>query len=401
MTPKLYPCPVCRATGRQPHLQGCGKYLRTGATMVATKSKPKKKSSKKKPTYKPTRAKVVPKLINRIALVVDNSSSMQSIKMGAIDAVNAQINSIKSNAYATKQETYVSVYDFDDNVRPVTVNQFPESVQLRTVYNYIPNGNTALIDAVCLASLDLETASRGEKNTSCLIIVITDGQENKSKRFNSAQLKEMITRLQGTDRWSFAFSVPRGYTYYATQFGVPSGNIQEWEQTDVGAYDMGTSNALGTQTFYRARTLGATKVDNFYTDLSSVTKTDLKKLDDVSGDYHKWTVSKEEGITEFVNSKLSTNATLQKKVGYIYQPGRAYYELTKPEKIQGHKDMVILNKKTDKMYGGPQARRIIGIDPTKTMKVTPGNHGDYTIFVKSTSMNRKLVRGTSLLYRLV
>jgi len=48
------------------------------------------------------------------------------------------------------------------------------------------------------------------------------------------------------------------------------------------------------------------------------------------------------------------------------------------------------------VYMGDAARQMLGL-PSMHVKVGPGDHPDYTIFVQSTSMNRKLIQGTSLL----
>ena len=92
-------------------------------------------------------------------------------------------------------------------------------------------------------------------------------------------------------------------------------------------------------------------------------------------------------IRDFCESKIGS-----------YQTGAAYYELTKPEDIQFHKAVVVENIHSGKRYSGPAARNLLGLPPTGTIRVRPGDHGSFKIFVQSTSVNRKLVGGTTLLY---
>ena len=68
----------------------------------------------------------------------------------------------------------------------------------------------------------------------------------------------------------------------------------------------------------------------------------------------------------------------------------------KREKIQGHKKLLLIKKGEKTVWGGDGVRDLLGL-PDVDMFVEPGNHGDYDIFVLSTSVNRKLVRGTTVL----
>ena len=72
-----------------------------------------------------------------------------------------------------------------------------------------PNGSTALIDAWCLA-IDktgqrlgaMNEADRPEKVMFC---VITDGEENDSKEYTEAQLKERIKTQEEQYNWKFLY----------------------------------------------------------------------------------------------------------------------------------------------------------------------------------------------------
>jgi hypothetical protein len=137
----------------------------------------------------------------------------------------------------------------------------------------------------------------------------------------------------------------------------------------------------------------------FTTDMSKVDVKSLSALKDLSKGFARWTVDKERSIRDFVNTKLQSSPTLRKKLGNEYEPGRGFYELTKPETVQPRKNIAILDKKTKAIFGGDQARKVLGMPNGANVKVKPGNHLNYSIFVESTSNNRKLVRGSTLLYQ--
>lgn len=330
---------------------------------------------------------VLEKPINHIALLVDESGSMQHLTRKVIDVVNEQLGTIKVASKDSGQDTAVSVYTFEDNkVKVHFRNAFPESVNF---YNYQPRGNTPLNDAINQVISDMEADTKGKADESYLVIVITDGEENASR---GPKPGPRIKAAQKTDKWSFAFMVPpgaSGATVAAT--GVHPGNIREWEATEQGLREAFAATRKGTIGYFNARSAGVTSTACFYTELAGVKTEDLKQnLQDVKNAFHRWKVDKETDIQSFVQEH-----------GIGYQPGKGYYQLTKSETIQDHKDLVIGEKKSRALFGGPEAKELVGISsgPGVSVKVKPGNHGNFEIFVKSTSTNRKLVRGTDFLYQ--
>ena len=97
-------------------------------------------------------------------------------------------------------------------------------------------------------------------------------------------------------------------------------------------------------------------------------------------------------ISEFCNERL-------KAFNSQYKPGAAFYELQrKRNKIQHYKKLIILDKTTGKMYSDQDARTLLGIPTDREVTLAPNDFGDFRVFVQSTSNNRKLESGFSLLY---
>ncbi len=84
-----------------------------------------------------------------------------------------------------------------------------------------------------------------------------------------------------------------------------------------------------------------------------------------------------------------------------FEKGRTYYQLTKPEKLAEGRDILLRDKSTGIVYGGTMedVRQKIGLPAAGDIRVKPGNHAGFDIFVLSKSDNRLLVRGTDVLYR--
>lgn len=368
------------------------------------------KASRRKtvPVTQAVATPAVAQLVNHIALVMDGSGSMSSVYDLVIATINAQIDRIKMESQDKNQATYLTVFSFDDVVyAPIINNAFIHQVNHVRLDQFKRGGSTALFDAIGEAVTRFERLGVADANTSFLVVTVTDGQENASRRWSRSNLQAKIRQLQGTDRWTFAFSGPRGSgAEVQRQLDFYAGNVTEWENSRQGTQVMSNNLSAGVSTFYGARSRGLTSTKSFFTpDLSAVSTRDLAKLRNVKDEFKVLPVdnSTPEGreweIRPFVEDRLAKNSTLNRQVGGQYELGRAYYELTKPEDVQPHKDILIMDRSSGAVFGGNEARGAIGMPTNCDVRVKPGNHANYRLFVKSTSVNRKLVRGTAVLYR--
>lgn len=223
-----------------------------------------------------------------------------------------------------------------------------------------------------------------------MVIVLTDGGENKSRRFSQNAIRDLVYKKQLAGNWTFVFQVPPGYgASVASQFGVPRDNIREWETTREGLIETSVATRSGMKDYFTARAAGATAVQSFYVrpDLSDLKASAVQRnLSNLRSQFQVLPVLREVEIRPFVEDELGS-----------YRPGSAYYQLTKTEKVQASKDVLLMEKGKSAIYGGREARQMIGLPDGYEAKVEPGNHANYDIFVQSTSVNRKLVRGTKLL----
>lgn len=328
--------------------------------------------------------------INHIAIVVDASSSMSGLEKRVVEVFDSQIGYLKSKSVEMDQETRVSVYTFGDTVKNVVFDQdVMRTKSLKGLYS--TQGMTALLDATGLSITDMKTLPELYGDHAFLVYVITDGGENRSRKYDTSRLKVLIDGLP--DNWTVIAQVPNAYAMRASErCGFSKGNIEVWDTTDSG-FQSATSNFKSSLNNYMTlRSTGVRGTKSFFTtDLASVTKTAVvKNLDQLSpSKYETYPVSKESPIKEF----------LEKRTGRDYVLGSAYYELMKKEDIQAYKQIAIQNRKDGKVYTGDQARGVLGL-PNYEVKVSPGDHGDWRIFVQSTSVNRKLIPGTQVMVML-
>lgn len=330
-------------------------------------------------------------LKNHFAFIIDSSGSMSWIRNEVINALNNQLNEIRK--LSKDQPATVSVYTFANKVNsPLIFNKPIETVPNFTYNQYVPNGSTALWDAVGTAVQDIDyLPDTSDPDTSVVVMPLTDGEENASKKYNVNSLKTLMGKVIATDRWTFAFLVPRTGVNTLLRFGIPQGNIQPWDANAKGVqeYDVATRSALNN--FVAARAAGQKSTKSFFkVDMTGVDTKELKKkLTDISSDYLRLAVSEAMEIRKFV----------EQTTGKKYQKGTGFYQLLKPENVQDYKEIIIQDKTSNVLFGGEFVRGVLGMPDFGTIRVHPGNHGDYNIYIQSTSVNRKLSPGTSFLLK--
>lgn len=326
---------------------------------------------------------------NHVVFVMDESSSMQDIRWKAIEAINLQFDEVKKNANRTGQKTVVSFIKFGNTPTVVYERVDVNSLTNISGADYFPREMTALFDAFGEAVKVAEKYNNDE--VANLVMIVTDGEENVSKRLNAEDVRRTIIKKAKEGNWTFTFQLPKGHKHdFSRKFSVDLDNIQEWENTEIGTQAMTEVQTKGIGNYFDARSQGHRSVDTFYTqtDLSKLKPVQLKKtLVDIKDRFKTFVVDKEQSIKEFV----------EKKMGKEYVIGSAFYELTKPELVQPTKDVLIMEKNKEEVWGGEEARELIGLPVGVKAKVEPLNHAKYQVFVSSTSVNRKLVRGTKVL----
>lgn len=323
--------------------------------------------------------------INHIALVLDASSSMSGLVRQLIHVADSQIQYLAQRSKELDQETRITVYVFADEAQCLVYDRDVLRVpSIRGLYN--PFGNTALIDASIKAIEDLEKTPELYGDHAFLVYVLTDGAENRSKGTQSALVKK-IGALR--ENWTMAVFVPdQTAKFEAKKFGFPADNIAVWDTTAKGMTEVGEQIRRSTDVFMAARSTGVRGSKNLFALNTDVDKTTVTKtLDKLHpGQYRLADVKEDGAIAPFVEA-------LTKRA---YKLGEAYYQLSKAEKIQASKAIALFDNRTRAVYVGAEARKLLGL-PDHEVKVAPAAHPDFTIFVQSTSTNRKLLAGTRLL----
>ncbi|MFB7942630.1 vWA domain-containing protein [Streptomyces sp. NPDC127049] len=336
--------------------------------------------------------------INHVALVLDASSSMSHLRGKVVEVADQQIEYLARRSRELDQETRVTVYVFADKVQCVIydkdVLRMPSLKEL-----YKVGGMTALLAAALKSQRELAQTAQLYGDHSFLTFVLTDGQENASHRCADAPSKqpkalvaavaEMIEKQD--DNWTLAVLVPDQMgKREAMNCGFPKDNVAIWDATSTqGLEEAGQVIQQATEKFMVGRTKGIRgsravfSVGAEAVNSKTIAAAGLTPVD-ASG-YQLLPVTRDAAIRDWVTES-----------GHTYRTGCAFYQLSKSEKIQARKRIAVLEKQTDRVYTGPEARALLGL-PDEEIRVKPDHNADFTIFVQSTSVNRKLVPNTRLL----
>lgn len=330
--------------------------------------------------------------VNYVAICLDESGSMDYVRNEVVNQFNKQVETLRLESKKHGIKTYLSLYKFSSSrVDALYTNRPIDTIASLHISEYSPSGGTPLRDAIGLATNNLLACPTVGVDHSCLAIVITDGEENASWHWSIADLTKRIQDCNKTDRWTFAALCPISSVGAVERLGIPRGNIQAWEATYEGTQVMGQTVRNSTVSYYGERERGQTKTLSFFSpDLSAVTATALKRnLTDQSQDFLRLSVTADSRIDEFV----------EKTTGNPYVVGSGLYQLTKQERVQDYKTIVVQNKTTNELYSGVQnVRNLLKLPESGTIKIRPSLYtSEYVIFVQSTAPNRKLIQGTTML----
>lgn len=355
---------------------------------VAKKPATKKSAAKTKPaTEVVAQSAKSPETVirNHFMLMLDSSGSMQPHREGAKKIVNQNINAIRGETIKRGQEATVTVGTFGGAIN--FKHRVAKMDDLRVFSDYWPSGGTPMLRAIHEVIDIVENEIDDSPSDSYLLMVITDGEDTDGDG-DVRRLPERLAALQASDRWSVVFLVP-SEAYKKNlhlRYRIPDGNIEVWEQSAAGMERASASVARGISSYMADRASGKRSTTRFFeTNAADITKRDLTKLEDLASETKILHVRAECVIREFVTQQTGG-----------YRIGSAFYELTKDETVQRYKKIAIMERGGRKIYGGDDARALLGL-PDSDVRVRVGNHGQYRIFVQSTSVNRRLVRGTDLL----
>lgn len=137
-----------------------------------------------------------------VTVVLDRSGSMAACKSDAEGGLNAFVEEQKKGP---GKATYTLV-QFDGEYEVVH-----KGIDIQAVgpFTLSPRGSTALLDAVGRAIVEtgdrIKAMPEGDRPGLVVFAILTDGEENASREYTNAKVREMISHQQDVYKWQFTF----------------------------------------------------------------------------------------------------------------------------------------------------------------------------------------------------
>lgn len=145
------------------------------------------------------------KNLTELVFILDKSGSMSGLEKDTIGGYN----SLMEKQRKLDGECVITTVLFDNRYELLHDRIDLRAVAPITEKEYFVGGATALLDAIGrtihkIAAVQEHTAEeyRAEK---VMFVIITDGEENASREYSAAQVKELIKRQKERYGWEFVF----------------------------------------------------------------------------------------------------------------------------------------------------------------------------------------------------
>ena len=137
-------------------------------------------------------------------IILDQSGSMSDCINQTLKGLASQRKEILAIANEfPEQEIRVGLTVFDHNINIKYRNLSVTELSKMDSFEYRPNGQTALLDAIGMSVADTQRLMGNED--SAVMIILTDGYENASKEYTHDKIKNLIQTKEATGKWSFTY----------------------------------------------------------------------------------------------------------------------------------------------------------------------------------------------------
>lgn len=217
-----------------------------------------------------------------VSILIDRSGSMSRLKSDVIGGFNQLVEDQQKEA----GELTLSLVQFDDmnGLQFEVTNDFSpiKEVKLLDEMNYAPRGGTPLNDALVrlieLTGNKLASLSEDQRPEKVMFVVITDGEENSSKEFNTQHVKDKIDHQEQKYGWKFLYLGANQDSFTEAKTRGFSGAMNfDFNTTGSMAMYTATSNVLKKS---RSADIQEFCVMDFSADLGQEYKTAKKDLEE-------------------------------------------------------------------------------------------------------------------------
>lgn len=179
-------------------------------------------------------------------LILDVSPSMKTRWSQTISGLNEYLDSLRKDQADNDQPYKVTITTFSATVKKIYDEVELDNIPTFTEVNFQPSGyGTALYDAVGKTVTDIK------EDGPVLIVILTDGEENSSAKWNETKVSTLLDERQKLGNYTYAYLgvAKEGWGNAATMGNAIKGSSRN---TTAGAYGASTytlgANSLASRT---------------------------------------------------------------------------------------------------------------------------------------------------------
>jgi hypothetical protein len=172
--------------------------------------------------------------LTHIVFVLDRSGSMEPLRRMAVDGFNQFL----SQQRALPGKATATLVQFSDEVW-TTWENLPVSEAVLDLHAYTPGGNTALYDAVG-GTIDrvgrkLASLPEAQRPGKVVFAILTDGEENSSRRFAAQDVAKRIRHQTDSYGWEFLFlGASPSWLEHAKEMGIQAADATAFDPSPDG-----------------------------------------------------------------------------------------------------------------------------------------------------------------------
>jgi uncharacterized protein YegL len=191
-----------------------------------------------------------------ICLVLDRSGSMS----GRVQDVVGGVNTFLENQKKMDEPASIAMVRFDTEYERFLPMGELKTCEPITRKDFQPRGSTALLDAVGKTITTLDEDWAREQPDRCILMIVTDGEENSSHEYTKERIKNMIQARQDSGKWAFIYLGANVDAFHeASSMGISGQNTAGFTNTQAGNAKM---YAAASASIGRMRMTGQTVAHN-------------------------------------------------------------------------------------------------------------------------------------------
>jgi hypothetical protein len=233
-----------------------------------------------------------------ITMVLDRSGSMNSCRQAAIDAVNKYLSEARGCELASA-DFELTIFDSIsiDTIRSGALSDVKDI----TDEDFVPREMTPLFDAM---GRGIDSLDHRAGNGKAILVVVTDGMENHSRKHTNASISELI-RARQDKGWLIIFlGAGLGAAQQGTAVGINAVNV-----ANIGLDESSLASAMETMAssnreYARSSDMAEARAYSAAPKFSSEVR---KRMGDLSGG---------EGIIDKLSKAASSLTSRNSRAGY-------------------------------------------------------------------------------------